>query len=147
MLILDHINQDMKQAMKDKETLKLSVIRMLKSSLKNEEINLGRPLNEEEELSILSRELKMRQDSLQEFENAGRTDLADKTRLEIDIVKSYLPVQLSADELRDIIREAVSASGATSKKDMGKVMAVLMPKVKGRADGKLVNQFVSEMLS
>ncbi len=137
----------MKQAMKDKETLKLSVIRMLKSSLKNEEINLGRSLNEEEELSILSRELKMRQDSLQEFENAGRTDLADKTRLEIDIVKSYLPAQLGADELRDIIREAVTASGATSKKDMGKVMGILIPKVKGRADGKLVNQLVSEMLS
>lgn len=137
----------MKQAMKDKDTLKLSVIRMLKSSLKNEEINLGRSLNEEEELSILSRELKMRQDSLQEFENAGRADLADKTRLEIDIVKSYLPAQLSADELRDIIREAVTASGATSKKDMGRVMGILMPKVKGRADGKLVNELVSEMLS
>lgn len=147
MLILDHLNQDMKQAMKDKDTLKLSVIRMLKSSLKNEEINLGRSLNEEEELSILSRELKMRQDSLQEFENAGRADLADKTRLEIDIVKSYLPAQLSADELRDIIREAVTASGATSKKDMGRVMGILMPKVKGRADGKLVNELVSEMLS
>lgn len=147
MLILDHLNQDMKQAMKDKETLRLSVIRMLKSSLKNEEINLGRVLDEDEVLTILSRELKMRQDSLQEFDNAGRTDLADKTRLEIDIVKSYLPAQLSADEIRDIIREAVTASGATSKKDMGKVMGILIPKVKGRADGKLVNQLVSEMLS
>lgn len=147
MLILDHLNQDMKQAMKDKETLKLSVIRMLKSSLKNEEINLGRSLNEDEELSILSRELKMRQDSLQEFEKAGRNDLADKARLEIEVVKSYLPAQLSTDELREIIREAVNASGATSKKDMGKVMGILIPKVKGRADGKLVNQLVSEMLS
>lgn len=137
----------MKQAMKDKNALKLSVIRMLKSSLKNEEIHLGRSLDEEQELTILSRELKMRQDSLQEFENAGRTDLADKTRQEIEIVKSYLPAQLSADELRDIIREAVTASGATSKKDMGKVMGILIPKVKGRADGKLVNQLVSEMLS
>lgn len=137
----------MKQAMKDKEALKLSVIRMLKSSLQNEAINVSRPLSEEEELTILSRELKMRQDSLQEFENAGRTDLADKTRNEIEIVKSYLPAQLSADELRVIIQEAVNVAGAVSKKDMGKVMAILMPKVKGRADGKLVNQIVSELLS
>lgn len=146
-MILDHLNQELKQAMKDKDTLKLSVIRMLKSSLKNEEINLGRPLSEDEEISILSRELKMRQDSLQEFEKAGRTDLAEKTRQEIEIVTSYMPAQLSVEELREIVRDAVAATGATSKKDMGKVMGIVIPKVKGRADGKLVNQLVSELLS
>lgn len=146
-MILDHLNQDLKQAMKDKDALKLSVIRMLKASLKNEEINLGRPLSEDEEITILSRELKMRQDSLQEFEKAGREDLAEKTRQEIEIVTSYMPAQLSIEELREIVREAVAASGATSKKDMGKVMGIVIPKVKGRADGKLVNQLVSEMLS
>jgi uncharacterized protein YqeY len=145
--ILDQLNQDLKQAMKNKDSLKLSVIRMLKTSLKNEEINLGKSLTEDEELTILTRELKLRQDSLQEFENAGRNDLADKIRLEIEIVKSYLPAQLSEEELRQIIKEVIESTGATSKKDMGKVMGSLMPKVKGRADGKLVNQLVSELLS
>jgi uncharacterized protein YqeY len=137
----------MKQAMKDKEALKLSVIRMLKAALKNEEIHQGRTLTEDDELAILTRELKQRQDSLHEFEKAGRSDLAEKTRLEIEVVKSYLPEELSEDELREMIREAISQVSATSKKDMGKVMSILMPKVKGRADGKLVNQMVSELLS
>jgi len=145
--ILDQLNQDMKQAMKDKEALKLSVIRMLKAALKNEEIHQGRTLTEDDELAILTRELKQRQDSLHEFEKAGRSDLAEKTRLEIEVVKSYLPEELSEDELREMIREAISQVSATSKKDMGKVMSILMPKVKGRADGKLVNQMVSELLS
>jgi uncharacterized protein YqeY len=145
--ILDQLNQDLKQAMKDKDSLKLSVIRMLKTALKNEEINQAKTLTEDQELTILTRELKQRQDSLQEFEKAGRSDLAEKTRLEIDIVKSYLPKELSVDELRELIREAVAEAGATSKKEMGKVMSILIPKVKGRADGKLVNQLVSELLS
>lgn len=145
--ILDQLNQDMKQAMKDKEALKLSVIRMLKAALKNEEIHQGRTLTEDDELAILTRELKQRQDSLHEFEKAGRSDLAEKNRLEIEVVKSYLPEELSEDELREMIREAISQVSATSKKDMGKVMSILMPKVKGRADGKLVNQMVSELLS
>ncbi len=144
---MERLNQDLKEAMKDKDSFRLSVVRMLKSSLKNEEINRNKPLSEEEELSVLTRELKMRLDSLQEFERAGRKDLIDKAQREIAIVKSYLPEELSEEELRQMIQEVISQVGATSKKDMGKVMANLMPKVTGRADGKRVNQLVQEYLS
>jgi len=146
MSVMERLNQDMKQAMKDKAAGKLSVIRMVKAALKNEEINKGRLLSEDEELTILTRELKQRRDSLQEFEKAGREDLAEKTREEIAVLTEYLPAQLSEDEIRQIVREAISATGAVSKKEMGKVMGAIMPKVKGRADGTLVQKIVSDEL-
>ncbi|MDA5108662.1 MULTISPECIES: GatB/YqeY domain-containing protein [Brevibacillus] len=146
MSVMERLDQDMKQAMKDKAALKLSVIRMVKAALKNEEISKGRLLSEDEELTILTRELKQRRESLQEFEKAGRDDLAAKTREEIDVLSAYLPAQLSEDELRGIVRDAIAATGASSKKEMGKVMGAIMPKVKGRADGALVQKIVSEEL-
>jgi len=146
MSVMERLNQDMKQAMKDKAAGKLSVIRMVKAALKNEEINKGRLLSEDEELTILTRELKQRRDSLQEFEKAGREDLAEKTREEIAVLTEYLPAQLSEDEIRQIVREAISATGAVSKKEMGKVMGAIMPKVKGKADGTLVQKIVSDEL-
>jgi len=146
MSVMERLNQDMKQAMKDKAAGKLSVIRMVKAALKNEEINKGRLLSEDEELTILTRELKQRRDSLQEFEKAGREDLAEKTREEIAVLTEYLPAQLSEDEIRQIVREAISSTGAVSKKEMGKVMGAIMPKVKGRADGTLVQKIVSDEL-
>ncbi|AIG25749.1 GatB/YqeY domain-containing protein [Brevibacillus sp. 7WMA2] len=146
MSVMEQLNHDMKQAMKDKSVLKLSVIRMVKATIKNEEIKLGRDLSDDEVLTILTRELKQRRDSLHEFEKAGREDLATKTRDELDIILAYMPAQLSEDEIRQIVREAVAAVGATSKKEMGKVMGAIMPKVKGKADGNLVQQIVSEEL-
>lgn len=147
MSILEQLAQDIKEAMKQKDSLRLSVVRMLKSSLKNEEIERGKALSEQEEISVLSRELKMRLDSLREFEQAGREDLAEKVRQEVAIVKTYLPEELSEEELRKLIQEVIQEVGATSKKEMGKVMSQLMPKVAGRADGKKVNQLVQELLS
>ncbi|MGN7468604.1 GatB/YqeY domain-containing protein [Brevibacillus sp. SAFN-007a] len=146
MSVMERLDQDMKQAMKDKAALKLSVIRMVKAALKNEEINKGRTLSEDEVLTILTRELKQRRESLQEFEKAGREELALKSREEIDVLSAYLPAQLSEDEIRDIVREAIAATNAASKKEMGKVMGAIMPKVKGRADGTLVQKIVSEEL-
>jgi uncharacterized protein YqeY len=146
MSVMERLNQDMKQAMKDKAALKLSVIRMVKAALKNEEINKGRLLSEDEELTILTRELKQRRESLHDFEQAGRDDLASKAREEIDVLSAYLPAQLSEDEIRTIVREAIASVQATSKKEMGKVMGAIMPKVKGRADGNLVQKIVSEEL-
>jgi uncharacterized protein YqeY len=138
----------MKQAMKNKEKDKLSVIRMIKSSLQNEVIKLGnRELSEEEELTVLSRELKQRKDSLHEFDKAGRADLVEKLRAELTVVELYLPAQLSEEELSDIVKTAVTETGAISKADMGKVMAAIMPKVKGKADGSLVNKLVQQHLS
>ncbi|MFD2369715.1 GatB/YqeY domain-containing protein [Brevibacillus sp. GCM10020057] len=146
MSVMERLDQDMKQAMKDKAALKLSVIRMVKAALKNEEINQGRLLSDDEVLTILTRELKQRRESLHEFEKAGRVDLASKAREEMDVLAAYLPAQLGEAEVREIVREAIAATNATSKKEMGKVMGAIMPKVKGRADGSLVQKIVSEEL-
>lgn len=148
MSLLERLNNDMKQAMRNKEKDKLSVIRMMKASLQNEAIKLGKQeLSEEDELTILSREMKQRKDSLHEFEKAGRQDLVEKLRTEMTIVELYMPKQLSEDELAEIIKHAISEIGATSKAEMGKVMSVVIPKVKGKADGTLVNKLVLQHLS
>ncbi|HEY8343280.1 MAG TPA: GatB/YqeY domain-containing protein, partial [Calditerricola sp.] len=117
-----------------------------RSAIKNEEIEKGRPLTDDDVIAVLHRELKQRRDSLHEFEKAGRQDLVDKVKAEIEVLTQYLPEQLSDEELLELIRNAVQEVGATSKKDLGKVMRVLMPKVKGRADGKRVNALVQQVL-
>ncbi|WP_028391852.1 GatB/YqeY domain-containing protein [Bacillus cihuensis] len=147
MSLLERLNNDMKQAMKNKEKDKLSVIRMLKSSLQNEELKKREVLTDDEELTVLSRELKQRKDSLQEFENAGRIDLVDKVRTEIDYVEAYMPEQLSEEEISEIVKNTIEEVNASSKTDMGRVMGALMPKVKGKADGSLVNKLVQQHLS
>ncbi|WP_299087781.1 GatB/YqeY domain-containing protein [uncultured Metabacillus sp.] len=148
MSLLEQFNQDMKQAMKNKEKDKLAVIRMVKAALQNEAIKLGNSeLSEEEELTVLSRELKQRKDSLQEFKNANRLDLVEKTQAEIDVLVNYMPEQLSEEEVFEIVKQTISEVNASSKADMGKVMGALMPKVKGKADGSLVNKLVQQQLS
>ncbi|AGK54971.1 MAG: hypothetical protein K0S25_764 [Bacillus sp. (in: firmicutes)] len=148
MSLLERLNNDMKQAMKNKEKDKLSVIRMIKASLQNEAIKLGnKELSEEEELTILSREMKQRKDSLHEFEKAGREDLVEKLLTELTFVELYMPKQLSEEELAEIVKQTISEIGATSKAEMGKVMSAIMPKVKGKADGTLVNKLVLQHLS
>lgn len=145
--LLDNLNEDMKQAMRNKEKEKLSVIRMLKAALQNGAINQGGTLSEDDEITVLSREMKQRRDSLSEFEKAGREDLAEKVRAEIVIVEHYSPKQLTDDELEEIVKVTIAEVGATSKADFGKVMGKIMPKVKGKADGNAVNNFVKKYLS
>jgi uncharacterized protein len=146
--LLERLNNDMKQAMKNKEKDRLTTIRMVKASLQNEAIKFGKQeLSEEEELTVLSREVKQRKDSLQEFEKAGRQDLVEKIQTELKHVEVYMPQQLSEEEVTEIVKEAIAETGAASKADMGRVMAVLMPKVKGKADGSLVNKLVQQHLS
>jgi len=147
MSLAERITEDMKQAMKNKDKLRLSVIRMIRSAIKYAEIELKTTLSDEQIIDVLTREVKQRRDSLQEFEKAGRTDLAENIKEEIEIVQDYLPKQLSEEELRVIVQEVIEQVGATAKLDMGKVMGALMPRIKGRADGKLVNQLVQEKLS
>ncbi|WP_226667352.1 GatB/YqeY domain-containing protein [Metabacillus litoralis] len=148
MSLLEQLNQDMKQAMKNKEKDKLTVIRMVKAALQNEAIKSSHnELSNEEELTVLSRELKQRKDSLLEFKNADRLDLVEKTQVEIDILVDYMPEQLSEEEVSEIVKQTISEVNATSKADMGKVMGALMPKVKGKADGSLVNKLVLKQLS
>lgn len=147
MSLLERLNNEMKQAMKNKDKDKLSVIRMIKTSIQNEAIKLGRDLSEEEELTVLSREMKQRKDSLNEFDKAGRPDLVEKLQTEIAIVELYMPEQLSEEEVSGIVKETIEETDARSKADIGKVMAAIMPKVKGKADGSLVNKLVQQHLS
>ncbi|MFD2612742.1 GatB/YqeY domain-containing protein [Paenibacillus gansuensis] len=146
MSLSERLNDDMKQAMRDQDKFKLSVIRMIRSAVKNLEIDLKRSLDDNEVLDILAREIKQRKDSLQEFEKAGRDDLASQVKAEIEIIGQYLPQQLTEEEIKVIVQQTIQEVGASSKADMGKVMSALMPKTKGRADGKLVNQAVQQFL-
>lgn len=141
--------EDMKQAMKEKEAgkFRLSVIRMVRASIKNLEIDKKRELSNDEVLDVLAREVKMRRDSREEFQKAGREDLAQTAEDEIAVLVQYLPKQLKVDEVRQLVREAIAEVGASSEKELGKVMSALMPKVKGKADGKLVNTIVREELA
>lgn len=149
MSIKDRLTNDMKQAMKDKEAgkLRLSVIRMVRANIKYVEIDKKKELSEEEVLDVLAKEVKMRRDSMEEFKKGNRPDLVENLEQEIDILMQYLPQQLNEQEVRVFVAEAVKEAQATNAKDMGKVMAILMPKVKGRADGKLVNSIVREFLN
>ena len=146
MNLSDRLIDDMKQAMKSQDKLRLSTIRMMRASVKNLEIDLKRPLDDSEVLDVLSREIKQRKDSLQEFEKAGRDDLVVNLATEIDIISNYLPEQLTEEEIQEIVRQTIQELGASSKADMGKVMGALMPKTKGRADGRLVNNAVQQFL-
>ncbi len=146
MNLTERLNEDMKQAMKSQDKFRLSTIRMVRAAVKNQEIDLKRPLEDNEVLDIIGREIKQRKDSLQEFTKAGREDLAENVAAEIDIISVYLPEQLTEEEVKEIVQQTIQETGASSKADMGKVMAALMPKVKGRSDGKLVNQLVQQFL-
>jgi uncharacterized protein len=144
--ILDDLNAALKEAMKSRDELRVSVIRMMKASLKNKEIEKMGSLADEDILSTLSTMAKQRRESIEQYTNAGRADLAEKESKELAIVQSYLPKQLSPEELDRLISSAISESGAKSAAEIGKVMKVLMPHTKGVADGKAVNQRVKELL-
>ncbi len=143
----DNIMSDMKQAMKEHDKIKLNTVRMIKSALMNEKIKLGHELNSDEELTVLNRERKQREESIEEFVKASRDDLAEETKKELAVVESYMPKQLSKDELEKIVKETVAEVGAKGKSDFGKVMKSLMPKVKGRADGKEASAIVRDQLN
>ena len=151
MSLKEQLTEDMKTAMKAKEEGKqrLAVIRMVRSAICQQEIdgNGKQALDDDGVIAIISKEVKMRKDSLEEFKKGDRQDLVAQTEAELAVLMPYLPQQLSEEEIRTFVQEAVEKSGASSQKDMGKVMGLLMPKVKGRADGKLVNSIVREMLN
>ena len=148
MSLKDKLTEDMKLAMKAKEAgkLRLSVIRMVRANIKYAEIELKKDLNDEQVLDVLSKEVKMRRDSIEEFAKGNRSDLVENLHREIEVLMHYLPEQLSEAEIRSLVKDAVTKAGASTAKEMGKVMGILMPSVKGKADGKLVNTIVREML-
>nr|WP_280926578.1 GatB/YqeY domain-containing protein [Lactobacillus sp. ESL0701] len=138
---------DMKEAMKARDKVRLNTVRMIKSALMNEKIKAGHELSSDEELTVLNREKKQREESIEEFTKAARTDLADETKQELAVVESYLPKQLSQDELEQIVTETIAEVDAKGKSDFGKVMKALMPKIKGKADGKAASSAVRNHLN
>jgi len=144
--ITEKIEEDLKSAMKASLGLRVSVLRLIKSALKNRQIEKQSPLSEEEEIAVLSTLSKQRRESIEQYRKAGREDLAKKEEDELSIIQSYMPEQLSPDKIDALIKEAIEECGAKGLSDMGRVMKVLMPKVKGRADGKAVSERVKAIM-
>ncbi len=146
MSLLEQLTSDMKEAMKAKDKVTLGVVRMVKASVSNEQIKLGHDLTADEELAVLSREMKQRVEEMESYKDADRADLAEEIQGQIDVLKRYMPAQMPEEEVVAIVKETIAEVGASSKADLGKVMGALMPKVKGKADGKLVNTTVQSLL-
>lgn len=136
----------LKDAMKAKDNTRRDVIRMALNAIKQVEIDTQKEVSAESALDILQKEAKKRRESIDELESAGRADSAAQEQTELAILESFLPQQLSRDEIATLAQDAIQQTGATTPKDMGKIMGVLMPKLKGQADGKLVNEVVRELL-
>jgi uncharacterized protein YqeY len=144
--IKDKITQDMKKALADKDKVKLSVIRLLKSEIRYKEIEKGSELSDDEIISVLSSSVKRHKDSIEQFEKGGRDDLAAQEKAELEIIWEYMPQQLEEDELSKIVDQAIKKTDVSDPSGLGKVMKIVMPEVKGRADGKRVNELVLSKL-
>jgi uncharacterized protein YqeY len=146
MSLKERLQEDWKAAMKTRNSFRASVINMARAAVLYQEKTYGSLLNDEAVINVLSKEVKQRRDAIIEYEKGNRQDLVDQANNEIQILLEFLPQQLTEDEIKEIIVNAVREVGAVSIKDMGKLMTVVMPKLKGRADGKLVNQIVKNIL-
>ncbi|RIV25867.1 GatB/YqeY domain-containing protein [Alicyclobacillaceae bacterium I2511] len=147
MVLSEQLSADMKQAMKDKDKVRLSVIRMVRSAMKYQEIALGHGLSDAEIVTVIQKELKQRRDSLQAFESASRADLVPQVQAEIEVLTGYLPTQLTEEQLRQLAAQVILEVGATGKSEIGKVMVVLMQRVRGQVDGKLAQLVVQSLLN
>ncbi len=147
MSLQDLLTNDMKDAMRAKDSVRLTTIRQLRSAIKNKEIELGKSLDDEAIISVITTQGKQRREASQMYRENERLELAEKEDAELEILLAYLPAQLSEVEIRSIISAAIAETGATSPKDMGMVMGPVMAKTRGCADGKLVNQLVKELLA
>jgi uncharacterized protein YqeY len=143
----ERLVEEMKSAMKSNEKVRLSTIRMIRSSIKNKEIELRKPLDDEAIQKVIQGMVRKGEESLEQFKLGGRMDLVEKESKEIEILKSYLPQSLTQEEMIKIVDQTIQEAQATSLKDLGKVMKSVMPKLEGKADGKLINQLVKERLS
>ena len=147
MSLKEKLAQDLKLSMKEKDTVKKNAVQGIRAAVKQVEIDTRAELDDEGVIEVIAKEFKRRKDVLPEYEKSGREDLIADLKKEIDIIMGYLPSQLSHDELDEIVRAALDATGASSMKDMGKIMAEVMPKIKGRADGKAVNEIAKNYLN
>ncbi|RBP68916.1 hypothetical protein DES36_10256 [Alkalibaculum bacchi] len=146
MSLKEQLVADLKQSMKDKDTIAKSAITLVRAAILQVEKDERRELSEDDIIGIISKQVKQRKDALIDFQKANRQDLIDQTEREIEVLTEYLPQQLSEEELKVIVLDAINEVGATSMKDMGKIMGIVMPKIKGRADGGMVNKIVKENL-
>lgn len=146
MTLSERINNDLKEAMKSKDSFRLSVIRMVKGAMQLAKPNPREELTDDDVITVISKQIKMRNDSIKEFEAAGRSDLVEQNKKEIEILNTYMPKQLSEEELTEIIDKAFEEVKPTSQKDMGLIMKNISPLVKGKADMSLVNKLVKERL-
>lgn len=146
MSLAEKISVDVKNALKSGDKSRLSILRMIKSSIKNKEIEKSDTLTDEETSAILRSFLKRANESIEQFTIAGRTDLVEKEKEESEIIQNYLPRQLNEDQTREIVSNAISEVGATGPGDMGKIMKAIMAKAGGQVDGKLASKLVKEML-
>jgi uncharacterized protein len=143
----ERLVDEMKQAMRSSDKVRLSTIRMIRTAVKNKEIELRKKLDDEEIQRVIQGMLRRNEESIEQFHLGGRMDLVDKESQEGDILKSYLPQALSTEEILKVIDESIQETQASSLKDLGKVMKSVMPKLTGKADGKVINQLVKERLS
>lgn len=146
MTLKERIETDLVESLKSKNELKSSVLRMLKNALNNKEKDKKEQLTEEEIAEVVSKEIKQRKESIEEYRKGQRPELAEKEEKESKILSKYLPEQLSEQEIKKIVKEAISKTGAGGPQDMGKVMGMVMPQIKGKADGGLVSKIVQEKL-
>ncbi len=146
MSLQQRLGDDLKAAMKSSDSLKTSVLRMVKAAIKNKQVEKRKDLSDEEIISVISTLTKQRRESIDLFSKGGREELAEKERQELAMLQLYLPGQLSPEDLDRIIMEAINESSAEGVKDIGKIMRLIMPRVQGAADGKVVNQRVKELL-
>jgi uncharacterized protein YqeY len=144
--LADKVRADMTAAMKAQEKERLSTLRMLQSAMKNEQINVGHELSDEEAMTVIRKAMKQREDSIEQYTNAGRTELAEKERSEMELLKTYLPPELTEAEVESGLREIIASTGAQSKKDFGKVMKEATARFKGRVDGKKIQEIVQRLL-
>ena len=147
MSLEERLIEEMKRAMKSNDKLRLSTIRMIRSALKNKEIELRKKLEDEEVVKVIQAMVRKGEESVEQFQAGGRMDLVEKEKREIEILKSFLPQPLSQEEILRIIDQSIQETQASSAKDIGKVMKSVIPKIGGKADGKLINQLVKERLS
>ena len=147
MTLYDDIIYDLTSAIKGRDTLKLSVLRGLKTALKNKQVELRQELNEDQIRGVISSEIKKRKEAIEVFNQGSRPDLADKEEAELKILTGYLPPQLSGEEIKEILANVIEELSASGPKDLGRVMKSAMPKLAGRADGREVNQLARELLS
>ena len=143
----ERLIEEMKQAMKSNDKAKLSTIRMIRSAVKNKEIELRKPLDDDGIFRVIQGMVKKSEEAIEQFKAGGRMDLVEKETKEIEIMKSFLPQPLSREEVLSVIDQTIEETKASSLKDLGKVMKTVMPKLGGKVDGALVNQLVKERLS